>query len=100
MPLHVDCSLIVGSCGFIISVTISQHYPDYYHSIEFTDDDGHSVILGLGIVYANYVAINERELRTNLKKGVPYQWRVVLRRVADNSVVARGQWSTDRYVSK
>jgi hypothetical protein len=99
-PIRVDCSLVGFACGFIFSVTVSQDYPDYYHSIELANDAGHSVILGREIVFANYVAVGPRDLQSNLVKGLPYHWRVVLFQASDNAIVARSGWSTDTYVQK
>ena len=81
-------------------MTVSQDYPDYYHSIELANDAGHSVILGRETVFANYVAVSSRDLQNTLVKGSPYHWRVVLFLAADNSIVARSGWSTDTYVQK
>ena len=99
-PLRVGCSVFVFQCGFIFTVTVSQDYPEYFHSIELANDSGHSVILGHEIVFADYVAINVDELRSNLVKDVPYRWRVILRRVSDHAVVARSQLSADTYVQR
>ena len=99
-PIRVDCRLLGGSCVFILTVTVAQDYPDYYHSIELADESGNSFILGSEIVFANYVAVSHRDLRENLVKDVPYRWRVVLRRVSDHAAVARSEWSVDTYVQR
>jgi len=99
-PIRVDCTLLGDSCVFIITVTVSEHHTDYYHAIELVDESGNSFILGSEIVFANFVAVSHWDLRNNLAKGIPYRWRVVLRRASDQGIVARGQWSTDTYVQQ
>jgi hypothetical protein len=99
IPLRVDC-LGGGLCGFIFTVTFSSE--DYFHRLEFVDDAGNSVIMGLDSTFRNFVALDINELKQKLQGGVPYRWRVVLFRPSSSGdeLVKRGPLSAEPFVAK
>ena len=97
-PIKADC-LADDLCRFVFSVTFSSE--GFHDRLEFMDDSGNSIVLGLGATFQNYVVLRADDLK-NLHRGVSYKWRVRLYKATDAGEVfiKASEWSADRFVRK
>jgi hypothetical protein len=96
-PIRIDC-LRSDFCGFVFTITFSAE--GFHHRLEFMDDAGNSIVLGIGSTFQDYVALSMWPDLRNLQQGVPYRWRVRLYQATSSGEVflKASEWAKERYV--
>jgi hypothetical protein len=99
IPGKVECTAS-DYCYFSFSRTYASK--DYHHRIEFVDDAGNSIIMGIESTLRRFVLVPKSELRNNLAHDVPYHWRVLLFKPTGTGeeLVKRGPLSEETYTNK